>query len=83
MRSDDIAAKIIRIDWDRVSVKGGDGPASDEFYGRVMIGDTEFKRFKISKNDYTSDQCAPCASTAKKLRQAIASAIREEYGSDE
>jgi len=77
MRSDVVATKLIHVDWEHV--KGKDASA-DVFYGRVMLGEVEFKRFKITRADYVADECAPCESTAKKLRNEIAKGIREEYG---
>jgi len=77
MQSDDVAKKLVQIDWEHI--KGRDA-SEDSFYGVVMLGDVEFKRFKITKQSYVADDCAPCESAAKKLRNEIAKGIRQEYG---
>jgi hypothetical protein len=77
MKSDDVAEKIIRLDWEHV--KGKDRE-SDQFFGMVKFGDFELKRFLISKGDYVGDRCAPCTSSAKRMRDEIAKILRQEYG---
>lgn len=77
MKSDDAAARVIKQEWARVH---GHDAEEDQYFGVVTIGDIEFKRFKITRENYASDECAPCKSTIKRLRDQIAKGIREEYG---
>ena len=78
MKSDDVAKRLVEISWDHVD--GDDGPMSSTFFGLVLVGGKEIKRFTISPNDYRNDKCAPCESYAKTARNEVAKILREEYG---